>query len=196
MPARRARAPIRARSPRPVLPVPRWRSITAIFTRSRAGSAIAAPSTAVGSSTSDSVTTWSSMRPITRARPPSQGMRKSAAATGLIRTECLTHSGTSGRAISSTGPPLLQHDVGLEADQVGQDEQIGLIAGRDRAELPEPMPRRGVVRGEHDRILRRDSGRHGLAHHAVQVAVVEDVLGVAVVGAERDRARAELRDER
>ena len=63
--------------PSPIRPVPRWRSITAILARSRSGSASAAPSSACSSSTSASVTIWPGTRPITRARPPSHGTRKS-----------------------------------------------------------------------------------------------------------------------
>ena len=41
-----------------------------------------------------------------------------------------------------------------------------------------------------------DPRRDRVAHHPVDVAAVDDVLGVAVVGAERDPARAVLGDER
>ena len=41
-----------------------------------------------------------------------------------------------------------------------------------------------------------DAGRDRVAHHAVDVPAVDDVLRVAVVGAERDPAGPELRDER
>ena len=40
------------------------------------------------------------MRPITLARPPSHATSKSSAATGWIRTLCVTHSGTSVGVIS------------------------------------------------------------------------------------------------
>jgi hypothetical protein len=106
-----ARAPERRpnprTSPRPIRPVPRWRSITAILARSRSGSATACPSSNVGSSTSDSVRIWSGITPITRACPRPRD-RKSRAATCRTRTVCLTHSGTSTRSIASTGRPRLR----------------------------------------------------------------------------------------
>src|SRR6266511_1450155 len=68
--------------PRPIRPVPRWRSITAIFARSLPESATAAPSAVAGSSTSASVITWSGTSPITRTLPPVHGMWKSLAVTG------------------------------------------------------------------------------------------------------------------
>ena len=86
----------------------------------------------------------------------------------------------------------LEHEVGREALEVGQQEQVGLVARRDRAEVVEPVPLGGVERRHHDRVLRRDPERDRLAHHPVDVAVLGDVLGIAVVGAEGDPARAVL----
>ena len=54
----------------------------------------------------------------------------------------------------------------------------------------------GWKRGHHERVLGRDAGADRVAHHPVDVAVLGDVLGVAVVGAEGDPARAELVHER
>ena len=50
--------------------------------------------------------------------------------------------------------------------------------------------------GHHQRVLRRHACSHGVTHHPVDVAVVGDVLGVAVVGAERDPTGAEFVHER
>jgi hypothetical protein len=50
--------------------------------------------------------------------------------------------------------------------------------------------------GHEQRVLGRDAGSHGLAHHPVDVPRVGDVLGVAVVRAERDPPGAVLLDER
>ena len=38
------------------------------------------------------------------------------------------------------GQAALQHELRLEALEVGEQEQVGLIAGRDRAEVREPVP--------------------------------------------------------
>src|SRR5439155_1719582 len=75
-------------NPRPVRPVPRCRSITAILARSRAGSATASPPRTVGSSTSESVTIWPGTSPITRALPPLHGIRKTSGPSAPIRTVC------------------------------------------------------------------------------------------------------------
>ena len=90
----------------------------------------------------------------------------------------------------------LEDGVRREADEIGEQEQVGLVAGRDGAEPVEPVPLRRVEGGHHERILGRDARRDGVAHHPVDVAVVGDVLGVAVVGAERHPAGAELVHER
>ena len=58
------------------------------------------------------------------------------------------------------------------------------------------MPEAGVERGHDERVLGRRSLRHGLAHHRVDVAVLGDVLGLAVVRAEGEPVRPELLDER
>ena len=48
------------------------------------------------------------------------------------------------------------------------------------------MPERRVERRADERVLGRDAEGDRVAHHRVDVAVVRDVLGLAVVGAERD----------
>ena len=91
---------------------------------------------------------------------------------------------------------MLQHALGDERLEVGQDQDVGLVAGRDRAEVIEPVVR-GRVMGRHrERVLGRDAERDCVANHRVDVAVFGDVLRLAVVGAERDPVRAELLHER
>ena len=92
-------------------------------------------------------------------------------------------------------PPRLEHGLGLEAHEVRQDEQVGLVTGCDRAHAPQAMPDGRVPGCEHDRVLGCDARGDRLPHHAVDVAVRGDVLGVAVVGAERDVGGSELGDE-
>ena len=116
--------------------------------------------------------------------------------TGLIRTVCRTHSGTATEGTSSIGLPALEDDVRHEADEVGQEQQVGLVPGRDGAEMPEAVPQRRVERRHHERVLGCGAHPHRFAHHPVDVAVVGDVVGVAVVGAERDPVRAVLERER
>ena len=93
-------------------------------------------------------------------------------------------------------PAALQDEVGDEAAR-GRAGPTGRRGTRGR-------PRRssrggatgGVVRGADEGVLRRNAERHRLAHHRVDVAVVCDVLGLAVVGAERDPAGAVLGEQR
>ena len=90
----------------------------------------------------------------------------------------------------------LEDELGLEALEVGQEQDVGLVAGRDRAELREAVPEARVERGHDERVLGRRSLRDRLAHHRVDVAVLGDVLGLAVVRAEREPVRPELLDQR
>ena len=138
-----------------------------------------------------------STRPIARAAPPSTGSRSRPRSTGLMRTVWRTHSGTSARGTSSIGRPRLSTSSGTKRLEVGR-------ARGDRRRSPgatapwrsEPVPLRRVEGRHHDRVGRLDAGGDRVAHHAVDVAVVGDVLGVAVVGAEGDPTRAVLGDER
>ena len=58
------------------------------------------------------------------------------------------------------------------------------------------MPGRRIQRRADDGVLRRDACFDRLPHHSVDVAVVDDVVRVAIVGAERDQGRPELLHER
>jgi hypothetical protein len=92
--------------------------------------------------------------------------------------------------------PPLEHRVGLEAHQVGQDEDVGLVRGSDRALLSQSVREGGIERGHDQGVFRRDTRSYRLSHHPVHVTVVRDVLRVAVVGAEGDPRRSELLHER
>ena len=94
------------------------------------------------------------------------------------------------------GAAGLEHRPRLEGLEVVEHDEIGLVAGRDRAEVVEAVPRCRVQRGEDERVLRRDARGDGLPHHLVQVTGVGDVLRVAVVRAERHARGAELLHER
>ena len=58
------------------------------------------------------------------------------------------------------------------------------------------MPQRRTERGADECVLRRDTESDRVAHHRVDVAVLGDVLGLAVVRAERDAARPVFGEER
>ena len=77
-------------------------------------------------------------------RRRSTGARSRRAATCWTRTVCLTQSGTSGRWISPTGRPRLSTSSGTKRSRSGRSEQVGLVAGRDRAEVRQPVPDRGL----------------------------------------------------
>ena len=94
------------------------------------------------------------------------------------------------------GPPRGQHDVGDEPLEIGQHEQVGPVGGGHGAEARKSVPCRRVQGCHHERIGRVDALGDGVADERVHMPVGGDVLRVAVVGAERDPARAELARER
>ena len=195
--SRRAAGRSRARGRRRCGPVPRWRSTTAIFARSRAGSATISPvrdlrlvlervgDDLVGDDPDHA-----------HRRRPVRGSATARRPTWPMRTVWRTQSGTSGRGTSPIRRPDLSTSSGSNALEVGEQQQVGLVAGRDRAVLAQAVPERRVERREHERVLGRDPGRDRAPHHRVDVPLVGDVLGLAVVGAERHPRRAELGDER
>ena len=90
----------------------------------------------------------------------------------------------------------LQHELGHEALEVSEDEEVGDVPGRDGAVPGQAVPLGRMQRRHEDRVRGLDPERDGVADHPVHVAVVGDVLGIAVVGAEGDPPGAVLRDER
>ena len=139
-------------------------------------------------STSDSVTIWSGTSPITRdraARP--RDARSPRRATGAMRTVCRTQSGTSRPAISSTGRPRFSTSSGTKRLEVGQHEHVGLVAGRDRAEVASPCHVRRVVRrASRARPPARRRPRPRRAPSQLMCPSSAMCSGLAVVGAERD----------
>ncbi len=136
------------------------------------------------------------MRPITRAAPPSHGMAKSFAAVGCDPHRVphpFRHLG-GGELLHRRA--ALEDEVGLEALEVGQEQQVGHVAGRDGAVLPQAVPERRVDRPHHERVLGGDAELDRAADDVVHVPLLGDVLGLAVVGAEGEPVRPELRDER
>ena len=130
------------------------------------------------------------------SRSPGPGNPEVVARDGLDANRVLHPLGHFGPLDLVDRLARLEDDVRLEANEVGQHEQIGPVPGCDRAEAPEAMPLGRVVRGEDDGVLGSDSRGDRLSHHAVDVPRRCDVLGVAVVCAEGDVAGTELGDER
>ena len=128
--------------------------------------------------------------------PAAPGNPQIALANRLVADGMLDPLGHVGlRDLLDRSSPL-QRELGLEALEIRQEQEVGLVAGGDCAEMPEPVPARGIDRGKHDGIFGRDAGGNRLTHHAVDVAVLGDVLRVAVVRAERDAVGSELLHQR
>ena len=93
-------------------------------------------------------------------------------------------------------PAREQHEVGHERLEVGQDQDIRAVAGGDRAEVVEPVVERRAERGHDKRVLGWDPECNGVPDDRVDVPVVRDLLRLAVVGAEGDARRPVLERER
>ena len=161
--ARRAAGRSRGRTRGRRGPVARCRSITAIFARSRSGSATAKPSTTVGSlderlghdlvgdepDRADRASVARSREVVARDRRDAHRL-----------AHPLRHVGPDDLA---DRPARLEHELGLEALEVRQDEQVGLVAGRDRAEVRRAGATcAGLSVAQHERVLGRDAERDRL----------------------------------
>ena len=107
-----------------------------------------------------------------------------------------TQSGTSAAGNLGDRPTRLEHGVRYEALEVREQQQVRRAPRRDCSELSEAVPQSRVERRADERILDGHAGGDGIADHRVDVAVVGDVLGLPVVGAERDPARPVLEQQR
>ena len=114
-------------------------------------------------STSDSVTTWSGHEPDHARRPPPfHGTRsRRGRAARCAPTAGPTRARRAARSRRSRRPAL-STSSGRKRLEVGQDEQVGLVAGRDGAEVTQPVPARRVERRDHDRVRGRDARRRPL----------------------------------
>ena len=147
--ARPAAARSRARSPGRSARCRGGARSTAILAGRASGSATASPARCVGSSIEGLGQDLAGDQADHPRRPALPGNRGTAPGRGRRRASCsCTHSGTCARGISATRRARLQDDVGHEALEIGEEEQVGLVAGRDRAEVGEPVPERRVERCE------------------------------------------------
>ena len=69
-------------------------------------------------------------------------MRNSSGPRAPTRIVFFTHSGHVRARDLGDRRARLQDDVGDETLEVGEEQQVGLVAGRDRAEVVEPVPER------------------------------------------------------
>ena len=188
----RGAARSRARARGPTRPVPWWRSITAIFARSRAGSATTCPSATVGASASASVISWPGLD---ADHPHALGRARRCRTRPAPSASC-----RAARPAAPSGydrlAPVLEHQRGAEVDEVVEQREVGDVAGRDRAAVEQPVRPRAVQRGHHEHVL----GRHALGHrdpaHLVDVALAVEEVRLAVVGAERAVVRPVLAHHR
>ena len=106
------------------------------------------------------------------------------------------HSGTATAGISPTGRPRFSTRSGTNDSRSGRKRMSAWRPGAIAPEMVEAVVGGGVERRHHERVLGRQAERDRLADDRVDVAVLGDVLGLAVVGAERHPVRAVLERER
>ena len=92
---------------------------------------------------------------MTRARPPPPGDREVAGRDRLHVHRPLHPLGHVRLGDVVDGTARLEHRPRLEGLEVVEHDEIGLVAGRDRAEVVEAVPGCRVQRGEDERVLRR-----------------------------------------
>ena len=189
-----AQAEAAARSPRPTRPVAWWRSTTAILARSRAGSATTRRRARVGSSSRRVREQLRRARARSRARAPrSSRTRRSPAASGAM-LHAVAHPVRDLRArrTAPRAPSLgdhaavLEHERRRERAEVVEQHEVGAVA---RARSRRGRAARGRAPGGASPAASASSGAtpsaHGHAAHLVDVALAQQHVGLAVVGAER-----------
>ena len=196
--SRRARRPKPCTKPCPTRPLPPWRSMTAIFSRSRDGSATALA--VAHRHLLDEVLASRAGRGRGRSRARAGRRRRGGRSTRSQSTRTLGGAAAAAparrrrraRRCAATSAPPLPDQVRPQVAQVAEDDQVGATSGRDRAAVGEAEPLGGVERRHADRVDRVDAGRDRQPDQRVDVPFVEQVGGRAVVGA-RSRAGRSLR---
>ena len=196
------RRPKPVTSPRPTRPVAWWRSMTAILARSRVGSAMTWPFARAGETVRAIVISCSGMISITRTSPSASSDRSASVERGAA--DGAEHVGrraparrTARRRPSraATRPPASTSD-GRERLEVVEHDEVGAEAGRDRPEAVEPVRLGGVQRRHHEHVLDRDALGDRDPAHLVDVALAQQHVRLAVVGAERAELRPVLAHQR
>ena len=82
--------------------------------------------------------------------PRAPGSRSRPAATGRCARVCRTQSGISTGGVSPIGRPLFSTVSGAKRHEIGEQEQVGLVPGRDRAVVVQAVPERRME-GRHAR---------------------------------------------
>ena len=178
-------------SPSPTRPVPWWRSITAIFARSRAGSATTCPSTTSGASSKASVISWPGWMPITRTRSGAPAISNE---TGIGAHRVAQRGGRRRRVLRLA--PALEHPRDGERLEVVEQRDVGDVAGGDRPAIEQLVRPRAVQRGHHEHVLGGDALGHRDPAHLVDMPLAVEEVRLAVVGAERAVVRPVLAHQR
>ena len=134
---------------------------------------------------------WPGTISITRTRPPSARIANASPASGADAHR-LAHPVRDRRARERLGlagrrdeHAVLVHARGVEVLEVVEQHEVGAQAGRDRAAVEQAVAARRVQRRHQQRVLGRDPLGDGDPAHLVDVALAEQQVGLAVVGAER-----------
>ena len=128
---------------------------------------------------------------ITRTRSAGGPSRNAPGSSGAARTVPETQSGISGAASGSGSParaatrPPATTSAASKRSRLFQQDEVGAVAGSDRAQVAQPVVARRVQRGHEERVLGRDALRHRLAAHRVEMPFADQRVGLAVVRAER-----------
>ena len=89
-----------------------------------------------------------------------------------------------------------EHHPRLEADEILQHHDVGLIPGCDRAEVGKAVVLRRVQGCHHERVLRTNAVCHRDAQHLVDVPLVDEENRLPVIGAEHASLGPVLEDQR
>ena len=119
-----------------------------------------------------------------------EASRNESGGSGAMRTLSRTQSGAGAESKGAATPsradhaPVLQHERRAERAEVVEQDAVGAVARRDRAHARQAVAERRVQRREQQCVLGRDALRDGDAAHLVDVALAQEEVGLAVVGAE------------
>ena len=128
-------------------------------------------------------------------------VRRREAATHVHRAR--HEVGPRKQGVLEQGLPVLGHEVSIDEDlfghkacEVGQNHEVGALAGRDAAHVGvDAKHLGGVYRGELQRRHGVCAGCHARAQRAVHAALGDERVGVVVVRAQADEARVHTRGE-
>ena len=119
-----------------------------------------------------------------------------------MRTLSRTQSGAGGDverrgdAVLGDDAAVLEHERRAERAEVVEQDAVGAVARRDRAHPRQAVAERRMQRRQQQRDLGRDALGDRDAAHLVDVALAQQQVGLAVVGAERTALGPEVAHER